>query len=135
MVALIILSGVPLKAQTAQVIELPKETADRVKSLYEQKAKIEADIEAERQKIEEKILHPLRDKLEERYNKSNGIWFASGDEGWPNGFEYSSDFRFIVPKQSPPVSIQNYPGCSWISPVTSNAIQGTVPYIINSITP
>lgn len=101
-VAIAFLFAVTASAQTAQVIQLNPEDAARAKALYAEKAKVDAEIEA------------LKDSVKKKY-----VWTAIIGNGycthaeqtedgycipydWANGFEFSTDFRFIVPAQPKP---------------------------------
>lgn len=77
-------------AQTATVVELKAEDAALAKRLYAEKAGIEKQIADLEVKIRGTYLKPACDK--------NSITFCAGSPTWYNGFEYSTDFKFIVPK-------------------------------------
>jgi hypothetical protein len=65
-----------MPAQSAKVVALSDADAKLAKSLYEQKAAVEAKIDALNKRIHEQ-------------------------SKWTMDFEYSEDFRFIVPKDAP----------------------------------
>ena len=78
-----------LQAQTAKVIQLSPEDAAKAKALYAQKADIEKQIDDLQQKITATYLAKNKE-IQESWG-----WYP-----WPwlNGFEFSDDFKFIVPK-------------------------------------
>ena len=98
-----------LPAQTAKVIQLSPEDATKAAALYQQKADIEKQITDLEEKITESY---LKGKADSYFCGVGYICVASPapKSGWESGFEYSSDFKFIVPK---PVStsIGLYPIC------------------------
>jgi len=63
-----------LPAQTAKVYQLSDSDAKEAKALYAEKSAVEAKIEALNKKVGSQV---------------NWVW----------GFEFSEDFRFVVPKQ------------------------------------
>jgi hypothetical protein len=98
LVLLIVVWSIPLLAQDAQVVELDKTDATQAKQLYE--AKIAAD------------------KAWDSFNATVKL-----PKGFPSQFEFSKDFRFIVPK-TPPLTIS---GTYWpLTCVTTNTGTGTV---------
>jgi hypothetical protein len=80
----------PGPGHAAQVIQLTPEEAAQAKALYAEKAAVEAKIGALTAKISEKYLW-------ETCSVYPGCWTLKLDWYW--GFEYSTDFRFIVPAQ------------------------------------
>ena len=81
-------------AQEAKVIQLSKEDATRVKATYEALQKAQADWEA------------IKRKIADTYTTANGetrsVTIVEGREyksDWVK-FEFSEDFKFIVPKRS-----------------------------------
>lgn len=92
-ILLILLTG-SLYAQTAKVIQLTPEDANEAKLLYKQKAEVEQKIED----LENKI-HGFYLIIHSR-DISHGQ-YAVPKPGWGTGtFEYSEDYKFIVPKQN-----------------------------------
>ena len=93
--------ALPLAAQTAQVVQLTPEEAAQAKALYTQQAEIAAKIEALRQGIVKAHLLASGDDWScvtggtSQTLKIKRDW-ACGD------FEYSADFKFIVPSKQPP---------------------------------
>ncbi|KAA6459640.1 hypothetical protein DYQ86_16100 [Acidobacteria bacterium AB60] len=73
--------ALPGVAQNAKVIELAPAEGSRAKALYEQRAHIEREIE------------DLTDDITAKYLRPEGRL----RDGWPSSFEFSEDFRFIVP--------------------------------------
>jgi hypothetical protein len=97
-------------AQTAKVIQLSPEDAAEAKSLYEQKAAIEQKIEAMEEKVATDYLEDKTKPAAYRYCvKFVGDTCVQGGpkdvhyprrDGWESGFEFSVDFKFIVPKKA-----------------------------------
>jgi hypothetical protein len=73
-----------LYAQTAQVIVLSPAEAKASADLYAQKAEIDAKISAFKRALEDKYIVPLCAS-----GRCGSVWF--------NGFEFSTDFKAIVP--------------------------------------
>lgn len=112
--------GFVVSAQTAKVIALSPEDAAQVKSLYEQKAAIEKQLADLQKKIADKytmVYHdyptsaclqicpngvcpntPCTDfpKVTEEEKKAAHV--RERAFGWEGGFEFSEDYKFIVPK-------------------------------------
>jgi hypothetical protein len=92
--------AIPLFSQTAKVIQLTPDEAKEAKSLYEQKAAIEAQVVN------------LHQKIITKYSLDNkNSMFPAYD------FEYSTDYRFVVPKipvMSPATSCC-LPTFNWVS--------------------
>jgi hypothetical protein len=72
-----------LPAQTAKVIQLPDNLAKQAKALYQEKADVE------------KKIADLQQQITDAYLKQSS--------NWSFGFEFSEDFRFIVPKSYTPL--------------------------------
>ncbi len=142
LVVVLLLAGFSLSAlgQTAKVIQLSPEDAAQAKSLYAQQAAIQKKIDA------------LNDKITTQYTSeavpegnciatAYGSWVFSGPcsgmgaptssvkPGWENGFEFSEDFKFIVPKPIPPQTLSN---CSLSSGcITYGGMYTTTPIAAN----
>jgi hypothetical protein len=84
----LLLIAAPMLAQTAKVVELKPEEAAEAKQLHDA---------ADRAK---KAADEFDAKIGERYVWSEGSTANSYSlkPGWPYGFEFSDDYRFIVPK-------------------------------------
>jgi hypothetical protein len=129
-----------IHAQTAKVIALSPEDAAQAKSLYEQKAALEKKIADFQAKIDDKytmVYHdyptsaciqlcpngvcpktPCTDfpKVSEEDKKRAHV--REHEFGWVGGFEFSDDYKFIVPKPyTPPKTLFNY---SCVNPVVGN---------------
>lgn len=106
-----------LQAQTAKVIQLSPEDAAQAKALYAQKADIEKQIAGLEQKITTKYLAK---------DKSSSFWVFNNQESspwpWLNGFEYSDDFKFIVPNKAAPAYNGNSSLCNWFTPASSGTL-------------
>lgn len=89
LILLILLFTVNAYAQTAKVIQLSDEDAAQAKSLYQQKKDIE-------QKISDLQIKILENYMSVPHPKSKDKYFLL-KEGWDTGFEYSEDFKFVVP--------------------------------------
>jgi hypothetical protein len=113
---LLMLSVGLASAQTAQVIQLSPEEALRAKSLYDQKTSIDKQIEY------------LQAEIADKYIENKNLTL----QGWMWGFEYSTDFKFIVPlkpNQNSPVSGSGSTswingGCTYVIPANSTDIIG-----------
>ncbi len=112
---LILLIPLPSFGQTAKVIQLTDEEAAQAKSLYAQKTDVDAKISA------------LRDHVTKKYfpgiNSCTTEWTDGKRHAYcepyiaPSDFEFSEDFRFVVPKPTPaPAQAwpSNYP---YIAPI------------------
>lgn len=116
LLVLFLLSPLLLPAQTAKVIQLSPEDAKQAQNLYAEKAEVEAKIADLQNKIKVEYLS--------EYQESFGSYTLPG---WELGFEYSTDFKFIVPKPTPLNLNSLFPStgnCSWIAPATGT-ITGT----------
>lgn len=94
------------QAQTAKVIELSPDDAAKAKSLYEQKESIDKQIGELEKSVTVKY---LANKDHRGGCTSLSSWSepvcVSGV--WGVGFEYSDDFKFIVPKIVTPLPAYN----------------------------
>ena len=88
-----LLLAAALHAQTAQVIQLTSEEAAQAKALYAEKAAIDVKIG----QLHDHIMtnHLTRDQ---KYWDVQPFWLVP----WTNDFEFSTDFKFIVPAQIKP---------------------------------
>jgi hypothetical protein len=96
-----------VSAQTAKVVQLSPLDAEKARSLYEQRDRIDKEISD----LEVQIGHQYISNMEPRtgcvnYNqdldsvpceKPKGKTFTL-QPGWESGFEFSDNFKFIVPK-------------------------------------
>ena len=80
---------IPTFGQTAKVVALTPEDAAKAKALYAEQARVEENIAQ------------LRDRISMVYL----------DPGWFTGFEFSEDFKYIVPASQPLPSVTN--GYTW----------------------
>jgi hypothetical protein len=116
----LILAASPLIGQTAKVIQLSPEDAAQAKSLYTQKAEIEKKIKDLEDAVHDKYLITA-------HHGSQGL-YGTYKEGWSAGFDYSEDFRFIVPKSYPSTNGIWSSGCNCatITPAATNTGSLTV---------
>ena len=95
--------SLPCVAQTAKVLQLTPDEAKQAKTLYDQQAALEKQIADFHDAITKKYLH---EKNVAGYDPKTfaGWLYTEGQSkpGWFNGFEYSEDFQFIVPKSYTP---------------------------------
>ena len=150
LVALVLLVA-PLLSQTAKVEELNPDEANQAKALYAEQKDVEKRIEDFRKSIAKKYT------MEEKYatepycinNSSTGLLrqdlcsstrktktkYLDTKEGWESGFQFSEDYRFIVPAHSPNTITYNcsgyVPGGSyvvgdggWVYPPTGTIYSG-----------
>jgi hypothetical protein len=96
--------ALPVMAQTAKVIELSPEDAKAAKAAYEQRDAANKTIADLEKKVKTKLLQDKDGKTK---------------DGWLAGFQYSEDFRFIVP--------------SWSNPLIISSGSTTIPAIMPSI--
>jgi hypothetical protein len=89
-----LLLAAALHAQTAQVIQLTSEEAAQAKALYAEKAAVEAKIGQLHDHITTKYVTPVLRTWNDAHPYDLCPWFV--------GFEYSADFKFIVPAQIKP---------------------------------
>jgi hypothetical protein len=136
-----------LPAQTAKVIQLDPEEAAKVKQLYQQKADAEQAISDFQIKIQEKYTkrkveyNPGLSCLTPSGNGIVGVGLCGGEKdpatkkafywdfisGWNYGFEYSEDFKFIVPKAAPASSYignEVYACPNWVTPAFTLSTSG-----------
>lgn len=102
----LILAASPLIGQTAKVIALSPEDAAEAKTLYTQKAEIEKRIINLTDTIQHKYL-----ALVPPHEGLNG--FRHFKDGWSIGFEFSEDYKFIVPKVWTPLPSSPCCSASW----------------------
>lgn len=99
--AVLLLTAIGAFSQTARVIQLDKPDAQEAKQKWEklQAAQAEWDAFQERVKNDYTLVSPA--------NKEAGNIISSGPnnlavrKGFESGFEFSADFKFIVPKVYP----------------------------------
>ena len=113
LIGILIMCCIPVVAQTAQVIELSPAEGKQAMDLYAQKTAIEKKIEDFRQTIQNKYVSEKvpSDGFVVCAGVTNGYLTCPPPDttiipknGWEYGFQFSDDFRFIVPKTSPPNS-------------------------------
>jgi hypothetical protein len=93
-----------LYAQTAQVVVLSPADAQAAADLYTQRAAIDTKINALKDVLKVKYLDPVC-----AAEKNVGFWCGSQ---WASGFEFSTDFKAIVPEESQAKSIPHMmPNC------------------------
>ena len=85
------------QAQTAKVIPLTPAEATEAKSLYEQKALIEFKMKDLEHRIQTSHLLDTSTPTQNSGFLSN---FQRWLPGWNGGFQYSEDFKFIVPAET-----------------------------------
>jgi hypothetical protein len=103
--ALLAAAGAAALAQTASVVELTPDDAAVAKRLYDQQAAITKQIADLQVKIRNKYL------IQPCQTARPSVEFCASSSTWFNGFEYSTDFKFIVPKPLPtyPTTTCGYP--------------------------
>lgn len=82
--------------QTANVIEITTTDASRVKSAWTMLQKAQADWDAVSSEMEKKYVNVGPEGL--ALNPATGKGYLQPLKGFEYGFEFSKDFRFIVPK-------------------------------------
>jgi hypothetical protein len=105
-IVLVLLCAVTVGAQTANVIELKPEDSSRAQKAWDDLQKAEAGWKDVQDQIDMKYVEVPFD------GKSGGTFTWPGDvkngfrpkSGFNGGFEFSQDFKYIVPK---PVTIVN----------------------------
>ena len=118
-------------AQTAQVIQLTPDETKQAAALYAEKAAVEAKIEALRSNIVEAHLMLRGDKAVVLVGYCHDNSAVPGDlscypMGWGSGqFEYSTDFKFIVPEPPQPYFTVNGSGCAYLNPGVFTSVPGT----------
>ena len=108
-------------AQTAQVIQLTPDESRQAAALYAQKAEVEAKIAALQTSITEKYTKETRTYV----FCTSCVTYLGTKTGWEGGFEYSTDFKFIVPAPQP--TTFGASGCTYLNPAvnTFTAIPAT----------
>lgn len=99
-----LLLAVSAQAQTAQVIQLSPADAKQAKALHDELATIKARVESFDEGIARKYsgkecvsLH-VAGAVVPCTKTDEKAYMIGVSPGWENGFEYSEDYRFIVPK-------------------------------------
>jgi hypothetical protein len=109
----LMLSAMVLQAQTAQVIPIADSESTEIAALYAQLNSIQQKIEDFDYRIADKYLST-------DWVDSNGRTTRVTKDGWEYGFDFSTDFKFIVPTPAPqPAEPDYHPG--WITPVWGSA--------------
>ena len=109
--------GYALKAvgQTAKVIQLTPDEAKQAKALYDE----QQALAKRQQEFDAAISHKYTETPSTLSVFSKPWTTYSTNSGWENGFVYSENFKFIVPK--PYVSqIRSYPNNCWSTVLTGN---------------
>jgi hypothetical protein len=99
---LLLASALTVGAQTANVIELTPADQARAQKAWDALQKAQTE------------WNDVRDSLDDKYVHNGQPWASVGtalggkvlrqpQPGFENGFEFSSDFRFIVPKVAEPI--------------------------------
>lgn len=119
-------------AQTAKVIQLSQDDAKQAKALTDEQTALDKRKAEFEEAIRTRYLTVIRgDK--DWGDTSVQIWNGAGVKsyraGWDTGrFEYSEDFKFIVPKTVPSIGYGSYSiwgGCSQFVP-SIGAVTGTL---------
>ena len=108
-----VLLAVPLilNAQTAKVIKLSDADAEQAKALYAEKAQVETKITELEIKIHKDYITLWSP------SEQNGVSYGFPKSGWTSlEFEYSDDFKYIVPKPYPANFVIGGTGCFTTSP-------------------
>ena len=80
-----------LSAQTTQIVQLTPEDAAKAKTLYEEKSRIEEEINSFRR-------HILENYLSTKTTETGTYPWPK--RGWEFGFAFTTDYRFVVPLQA-----------------------------------
>jgi len=114
LIALALLVPVAGAAQSAKVIVLSDADAAEAKSLHRKLQEILDKQKALESKIKAKYIVAAHDK------NNGGICGTDGcyDSEWGSGFEYSEDFRFVVPVPARPYNGNSMLNC--VIPTFSN---------------
>lgn len=95
----LVLAAVGVSAQNAKVIQIDKDDARDAKAKWEALQKAQADWDAVTERVKKDYLIISANSKEcgsiAFGNSSGGSCYRSG---WEIGFDFSSDFKFIVPK-------------------------------------
>jgi hypothetical protein len=108
---IVVLSACVCSAQTAKVIQLSESDAAEAKSLYAQQKEIEAKIADLRYRITKNYLTASKEEEghTNTYSDPRGGGWVWVKEGWGGGnYDFSEDFKFIVPHTSIPQSYGTY---------------------------
>ena len=103
-IALLLLAGVAT-AQTAKVVALSPADAKEAADLHAQKAAIEAKMWSLESRIRRKLYPPWATCIPGQ----TCFPMYSLPPPWSCGFEYSEDFKYVVPKACPPADKNGFP--------------------------
>jgi hypothetical protein len=148
-VAILLIAALPVLGQTAKVVQLSPEDATKAKQLYDaqlaaEKAYADFQVDIGNRYVSHAVTWPTTacavicpdgdcskaqlctppKPTPEQEKNSHGFLF---NDGWTYGFEFSADFKFIVPKDAPKWTPSVYGGTApWCGNVlTVNPIGGT----------
>ena len=113
-------------AQDAKVIQLSPSDAAEAKSLYAQQKELDAKFADLRYRITKNYLTASKEEEghTNTYSDPHGAGWVWVKNGWGTGnFNFSEDFRFIVP--SNPLPTMNIYGGSYLNPVCFSTLTGT----------
>jgi len=100
--------SLPAFSQTAKVIQLTPDEARQAKDLYDQ----EQALKQKRADFDDAI---RKKHIFDNPEKYKGLYYAPGfpplKEGWTREFEYSEDFKFIVPQRFISSGSMNWNNC------------------------
>lgn len=90
LIAVMTLISIPVFAQSAKVIQLDTADAAEAKQVYQQMQ----DAQKAWNDIQKRIASKY---VEERFVAQTGTKLTKNKKGWENGFNFSEDFKSIVP--------------------------------------
>ena len=114
LVVVVLFAALPVLGQTAKVIPLTQKDATEAKSLYAQQKDIEGKIADLRYRITKDYLTASKEEEghTSTYSDPQGggrVWVRNG---WGDGhFDFSEDFKFIVPQEPPKYNSNPWNNC------------------------
>jgi hypothetical protein len=109
--AIVVLAGMlagTLFAQSANVIELEAADAARARKAWDALQKAQAEWDDLRDQIGNKYTLTKQDDAHCAGITLKDKYYGCPMKGFENGFEFSKDFKFIVPKMPPATSINTF---------------------------
>lgn len=107
-----------IHAQTAQVIQIDPGDADHMKVLYDKLQAAQKEYDSYRGLIETKYLQP--NCRTAKNGTGDSAWtcgVSSLSYKWAGGFDFTSDFRFIVPSQDDSKKASLLSNFCWSAPI------------------
>jgi hypothetical protein len=130
----VFLAAISLHAQTAKVIALEPADAQKAAKLADELKKAQTAMKDFQIHVQDKYVSKPCTTIafagsEGKLQCSIGGGCTCRTDGWEHSFEFSEDYKFIVPKQSPPsYQPQNTPSAPWLAPHCTCPLGDTICY-------